>query len=291
MSVEVTLELLWVQSLQVTAVGLAVWLIVHLFAGDRPHLAHALWTLVLLKCVTPPVWTSPVSPFHWSRTEVSVATEPPVPRPTLSLPFTATDASKPAERDGAFLKTRGFEIPVTNTESSNAVSSPERSGYRVSWQTGLVFGWAFGAGVFIVIAVGRWLLLQRMLWQKTVSTPEGLDELALSLARRLGVSPRVRVRVLDSPIGPAVTGCFRPVILLPRFDAGFGSIGEIEPLMAHELIHFRRGDVGLTLLQTVAKSVLWFHPLAWLASNRLSRSSTKTPRRGSSKLLPNSLTL
>ena len=53
-------ELMFTQLWQVTLVGVVVLLITRLFAKNRPHLAHVLWVLVLLKCVTPPVFSSPV---------------------------------------------------------------------------------------------------------------------------------------------------------------------------------------------------------------------------------------
>ena len=58
-------DLLLVQTIQVSALAVLIWLLVRIMAKDRPHLAHALWALVLLKCVTPPVFASPISPFSW----------------------------------------------------------------------------------------------------------------------------------------------------------------------------------------------------------------------------------
>ena len=59
------LSLLITQIWQVTLLIGVVWIVSRLFASNRPHLAHALWMLVLLKCLTPPVWSSPTSGFSW----------------------------------------------------------------------------------------------------------------------------------------------------------------------------------------------------------------------------------
>ena len=45
----------------------------------------------------------------------------------------------------------------------------------------------------------------------------------------------------------------------------------IEPILAHELIHFRRGDTVLGVLQTAAQILWWFHPLIWWASREATR--------------------
>ena len=50
------LGLMTTQIWQITALAIFVAVVVKLAAKNRPHLAHALWVLVLIKCVTPPLW-------------------------------------------------------------------------------------------------------------------------------------------------------------------------------------------------------------------------------------------
>ncbi len=68
----------------------------------------------------------------------------------------------------------------------------------------------------------------------------------------------------------------RPTILLPAAIAAGKSSQELEPLLAHELIHVRRGDLWWAMLQTLATSLLWFHPLVWLASRGVTRESERS---------------
>jgi hypothetical protein len=72
--------------------------------------------------------------------------------------------------------------------------------------------------------------------------------------------------------GPATLGFFEPVVLLP---ASFLSLDEDaqRSVACHELMHVRRNDWLVTLLEEVAGSLLWFHPLVWflLAKTRLTR--------------------
>ena len=53
------------------------------------------------------------------------------------------------------------------------------------------------------------------------------------------------------------------------------SPAELEPLLAHELIHIRRGDLWVGLLQTLAQILWWFHPLVAMASRVLSREAER----------------
>ena len=66
-------------------------------------------------------------------------------------------------------------------------------------------------------------------------------------------------------------GLFRPVIVLPEVVVRGKRPEELTPLVAHELIHVRRGDLWLGLLQTTAQALWWFHPLVWLAARLSAR--------------------
>ena len=59
------IELAWRQTWQVTLLATAIAALVALCGRRRPHLAHALWLAMLLKCLTPPVWSSTVGLFCW----------------------------------------------------------------------------------------------------------------------------------------------------------------------------------------------------------------------------------
>jgi hypothetical protein len=68
------------QTWQIAVLTIAVAGIVRIAARNRPHLAHALWILVLIKCVTPPLWGHSLGVFSQLQTlaeptEVAAETE------------------------------------------------------------------------------------------------------------------------------------------------------------------------------------------------------------------------
>ena len=60
-----------------------------------------------------------------------------------------------------------------------------------------------------------------------------------------------------------VVGWLRPVILLPLAAVTGLSASQLETILAHELAHIRRHDYLLNLLQTVAETLLFYHPAVW----------------------------
>lgn len=69
---------------------------------------------------------------------------------------------------------------------------------------------------------------------------------------------------------PKVIGVLRPTILLPTSALSGLSPAELELILAHELAHVRRYDMWIYLLQRFAESVLFFNPLLWYLSRRIS---------------------
>src|SRR5262249_33657091 len=68
---------------------------------------------------------------------------------------------------------------------------------------------------------------------------------------------------------PAVVGWLRPVGLLPVSAATGLTPGQWEALLAHELAPVRRHDYLVNLLQSIAETMLFYHPAVWWVSRRM----------------------
>ena len=131
--------------------------------------------------------------------------------------------------------------------------------------------WLSGASVLGGIATWRSWKLRRLIKSSAVKTGEHVEDLLHRLARQLKVRRSVRLAVVDEAVGPAAFGVTRSTIILPRKFVDGASPSELEPVLAHELIHVRRHDGAVGLLQTVAQIVWWFHPLVWWANHQATR--------------------
>jgi TonB family protein len=97
----------------------------------------------------------------------------------------------------------------------------------------------------------------------------GLMTLVAALAKRLGVEREVRVLIASHAESPSVVGWFRPVILVPAATLLGLATDQLEAVLAHELAHIRRHDYIVNMLQTLAETLLFYHPAVWWASARM----------------------
>ena len=69
---------------------------------------------------------------------------------------------------------------------------------------------------------------------------------------------------------PTVLGVLRPMVLLPAALMTGLTPDDFAAIIRHELAHLRRYDLWMNLLQRVIESLLFFHPVVWFISRRLS---------------------
>ncbi|MCY2965666.1 MAG: M56 family metallopeptidase [Planctomycetota bacterium] len=129
-------------------------------------------------------------------------------------------------------------------------------------------------------AFGVWCMLARLavgLWGghrlRLLSSPV-LDTSLLAMVQRQAA--RLRLATVpalvwcDRTVVPVVVGIARPVILLPAAIATNLRPELIESLLSHELAHIRRWDLAVNLMQRLIEALLFFHPVVWYVSSRVS---------------------
>lgn len=130
--------------------------------------------------------------------------------------------------------------------------------------------WILAAG-----AVGRLLWLVGGLWQirryRIAATPFYPIPESVKAAAALTGTDALFCVSLDAS-GPVSMGMLCPVVLLPD---SFQQLGEEAQcgVACHELLHVRRNDWLIALMEEVAGSLFWFNPAVWwlLSQARLAR--------------------
>ena len=125
----------------------------------------------------------------------------------------------------------------------------------------LFYGYLAGAAAFLLyegIAYARFRRTVRR-WSGSVTRGDYralLNETALSLN---AAAPKMLI--CEAVTTPAVTGLFRPTLLLPheRYD-----LNELRYILRHELCHLKRHDMLLKLVLLAANAMHWFNPVVYL---------------------------
>lgn len=129
--------------------------------------------------------------------------------------------------------------------------------------------WAAGASWFFGVVVWSYVRMVRGLRRGAVQASGEVGELLATAAEVIGVRRMPEVLISEKVSSPAVTGLFRPTLLLPTDFPGVLTAHEARLVLQHELLHLRRFDLWGTWLLCLLQAVHWFNPVVWLAFNRI----------------------
>ena len=140
------------------------------------------------------------------------------------------------------------------------------------------FPWAEGRALLWILCAGalaRLAWLAAGLWRirryRIAATP--VYPIPESIRAASAVSHTGALCCISQEIpGPVTLGWLAPVVLLPESWLALDEESQCA-IACHELLHVRRADWVVTLLEEVAGAILWFNPAAWmlLAQTRLAR--------------------
>jgi beta-lactamase regulating signal transducer with metallopeptidase domain/protocatechuate 3,4-dioxygenase beta subunit len=262
-------SLAWLQFLQVTVLVAMVGLLVRFGCRSRPHLAYVLWILVLLKCLTPPIWSSPAGIFSWAQfhtlqSEGGLHTA--VADASMTVPGPRQIASEIPENLNRFSVNDPTTTSKTPISTIRNPSTSERTG--IPWMIVFTSVWFGGTLGLLGIVSWKWLGYCRALRYSAVPVGAAIESMSAQIAQRLGLRRKIPIIVTQKRLGPAVFGLMRPVVVLPQAVVSGKTPQQIEPILAHELVHIRRGDNLWGFLQMAVEILWWFHPLIWWANRQ-----------------------
>lgn len=125
--------------------------------------------------------------------------------------------------------------------------------------------WAAGFWL-LAAAAGFGLLIRRVAWVVSLvrrSREPGSQVLLARfgrLAEARGLGGRAVLRSSGGVVVPCVVGPWRPYVLLPAGLEDEMPTEQVDALMAHELEHARRGDLGQALLQAFVQALFAAYP-------------------------------
>lgn len=250
------------------AVVLAIVALAVSLCCRRPAVVHAMWLLVLIKLVTPPLVHIPVpmpaSPaadgFADRSLPARVEPSPCVPEQTDEDPDEPDVIVLPPIREERIVG----DFEVANKEAVQIADTPP----VFPWIRVVGWTWLGGSVLWFALAglrlwrFGRLLRLGR-------PAPRALLARMRRLADRVGLASPPEVRMLSGRLAPMIWGTGRPLLLLPEgLEEQVGEDG-LDTLLLHELSHLRRGDHLVRWLEFVALGLFWWLPVTWFARREL----------------------
>ncbi len=130
--------------------------------------------------------------------------------------------------------------------------------------------WLLG---FLLLGVRLLISLESCLKLRNSShpIPAKMEQLSDAIKRKLSLSAGVIVRASEDVTQAIATGVLRPMVLIPAAWLTQLPPQSLEAIIAHELSHVRRFDLGINFLQRIAETVFFFHPLVWMLSKSIDR--------------------
>lgn len=269
---EIALANLMVASLLALLASLAgLW-------GRRPALTHALWVLVFIKLITPPLF--PVA-LPWpveAPGEIPVAAAPMPVAPLVEVIDVPRDAELPRENEVPPVEPFADADEALIVPDAPPVQIPENPVPPVevgaveattwSWSAMIAFAWLAGSCVWLAFAVRRLWCFQRLL-KFAAPAARDVQQLADELADCLRVS-RAQVQVLPGNFSPMLWTLSRePRLLMPDGLLARLTTDQLATILVHELAHWRRRDDRVRWLEFIVLALYWWCPLVWWARRQL----------------------
>jgi beta-lactamase regulating signal transducer with metallopeptidase domain len=168
----------------------------------------------------------------------------------------------------------GASVPASNLPSPvgriSATPRPEHLARGLEpvlpW---IVSAWTVGVILFSTWRMYGWIAAQWLRYLAVRPVGQKMRQAVETLRRSMRV--RAPVKVVESMLVgvPTVVGWLRPVILLPIGLVTGLTPQQLQAILAHELAHIRRYDYLANLLQSLAETLLFYHPAVWLISRRI----------------------
>jgi beta-lactamase regulating signal transducer with metallopeptidase domain len=236
----------------------------------RPAVRHALWLIVLIRLVTPPLLQWP-----WA-----------LPSFAETLPSGQVQAEDLGSPKAEFLPSR-VEMVLTMTEPAPGESLPlsigdlpeddeprgpnpaERTSRPLmAWLAPVLYNtWLAGTAILCLVQFVRIVRFRRLL-ARTDLAPRWLEKLVSDVAGTL------QVRLPCTLIVPRISSPFvwslgRPKSLWPASLLERLPQDAQRSIVVHELAHLRRRDHWVGWLQLVAECVWWWNPFFWYVRRQL----------------------
>jgi beta-lactamase regulating signal transducer with metallopeptidase domain/beta-lactamase class D len=154
-------------------------------------------------------------------------------------------------------------INRTITETWNTSEKVEKF---LSW---LILLWLIGVVIYAIkLGGGLFYAADLRKLPVNVSNPT-LDEMVTELVSRLSIKSKIKIFESSLINVPMTVGWIYPLILIPPSSLLGLTPFQLQTIISHELIHIKRSDFLINFLQSIAETLLFYHPAATWTSRKI----------------------
>jgi beta-lactamase regulating signal transducer with metallopeptidase domain len=230
----------------------------------RPSIRHALWLVVLLKLIAPPLVAWPWNPLE--AMGIAKTAEP--PRMVEFKEIRVVNLVEfPSKADQiATLLAESKSVPKEAIGALDGADSDQPTRF-VYLQPILFSVWVVGAACMLGVQLIRAGRFRRMMrgWRPA---PRRLRRQVHRLARLMKVRAP-RLLLLAGLHSPFIWSLVRPWLLWPAFLDEHLSGDSHKTVIVHELAHLRRRDHWIGWLQLAGECIFWWNPLFWFVRRQI----------------------
>lgn len=212
---------------------------------------YHIWMMIIICMLIPfPLWPE-LTVFQIESSKMEQSIQKLVPE-NMNI----VQTSLPTEKNGMVDKTgRSLENVKTG------------SGWTKEYTVLLIFIlWLAGSMLYLCIQCLKHIIYQKMVmrWSEKIENHR-INEWADTIAREMGISKTIPIYQSGIVSGPMLSGLFHPGIFLPdREYEGY----QLNFILRHELIHYKRKDLWCKLLILCAKAIHWFNPFVLMIARQ-----------------------
>ena len=242
-------QMLWSLSWQVSILVVIIWFLSFLTRKSSPTFCYWLWCIILVRLCIPVNISNPFGLTYHIRIKVE-------------------------ENIQSFIKTLPTveqtenTSPLINLSPSNKEQPVEASISSLKISDLIIIFWITIVTIMSAIVLFRVLHFKHHL--KKCSRVERSDIKAVleDISKKLEINRTINVYYMNKDImdSPMVTGVFRPKIFLTATITDNWNIDELKPILTHELVHIKRYDPLVNIIQIITQTIFFFHPLVWYAN-------------------------
>jgi beta-lactamase regulating signal transducer with metallopeptidase domain len=252
----------------------------------NPHFAYALWLIVLLRLIAPPIVQFPLVAPDWLEQRPAAPEAPTLLLRDVAIPDAraVSQAEPRALTPSAVPNSAANEAPAPpplpkdvriepnvpviepSVSATPAAPAPVKPIQLLDILAGV---WMTGTVLYVGMTAVRVRRFARAVRRSQAPVPRWLEDEVRAIAQAIGLRRAPRLTAVEGTLPPMIWAGWRPTLLVPQTLVESIDPAQRRLLLLHELLHLRRRDHLVRWFAIAVLALHWWNPFAWLAVRKL----------------------